>query len=172
MAIGLLEGVIDELTAICGPDRVFAERSAVFNRARVPAPFPAHRWEDHIPLRGRAPHVRGADLGGGQAGESPPDPRRPQSRRDRLDGRRRPPPSRDPRRRQADEQDPRDRRRQPHGDRRPRDQHAQAQRGASQARLHLSGQSRVVPVLAGGRADRHQRLVADRCTVRHTRAIW
>src|SRR6516225_523775 len=49
MAIALLEGVIDELTAICGPDHVFSERSAVFNRARVPAPFPAHRWEDHIP---------------------------------------------------------------------------------------------------------------------------
>lgn len=49
MATQLLEGVIDELTAICGPDHVFSERSAVFNRARVPAPFPAHRWEDHIP---------------------------------------------------------------------------------------------------------------------------
>ena len=49
MAIALLEGVIDELTAICGPDHVFAGRSAVFNRARVPAPFPAHRWEEHVP---------------------------------------------------------------------------------------------------------------------------
>lgn len=49
MAIALLEGVIDELTAICGPDHVFTGRSAVFNRARVPAPFPAHRWEEHVP---------------------------------------------------------------------------------------------------------------------------
>ena len=47
--IALLDGVVDELTAICGPDHVFTGRSAVFNRARVPAPFPAHHWEDHIP---------------------------------------------------------------------------------------------------------------------------
>lgn len=47
--IELLDGVVDELTAICGPDHVFTDRSALFNRARVPAPFPLHRWEDHIP---------------------------------------------------------------------------------------------------------------------------
>ena len=49
MAIALVEGVVDELTAICGPDHVFTGRSAVFNRARVPAPFPVHRWEEHVP---------------------------------------------------------------------------------------------------------------------------
>ncbi len=49
MAIALLDGVIDELTAICGPEHVFTGRSALFNRARVPAPFPAHKWEDYIP---------------------------------------------------------------------------------------------------------------------------
>lgn len=47
--VELVDGVVDELTAICGPDHVFTGRSAVFNRARVPAPFPVHRWEDHIP---------------------------------------------------------------------------------------------------------------------------
>ncbi|MBV9536450.1 MAG: FAD-binding oxidoreductase, partial [Solirubrobacterales bacterium] len=47
--IALVDGVVDELTAICGPDHVFTGRSAVFNRARVPAPFPVHRWEEHIP---------------------------------------------------------------------------------------------------------------------------
>jgi glycolate oxidase len=49
MAIAIEGGVIDELVAICGADHVFTGRSAVYNRARVPAPFPAHRWEDYIP---------------------------------------------------------------------------------------------------------------------------
>jgi glycolate oxidase len=49
MAIALEGGVIDELVAICGADHVFTGASALFNRARVPAPFPAHRWEEHIP---------------------------------------------------------------------------------------------------------------------------
>jgi glycolate oxidase len=49
MATALIEGVVDELTAICGPDHVFTGRSALFNRTRVPAPFPAHRWEDYVP---------------------------------------------------------------------------------------------------------------------------
>jgi glycolate oxidase len=41
--------VLDELVAICGADHVFAGRSARVNRARVPAPFPVHRWADHVP---------------------------------------------------------------------------------------------------------------------------
>ena len=41
--------VIDELVQICGTDHVFADRSARVNRARVPAPFPVHRWAEHIP---------------------------------------------------------------------------------------------------------------------------
>jgi glycolate oxidase len=49
MAIAILDSVVDELIGICGPDHVFTGRSAVFNRARVPAPFPVHRWEDHVP---------------------------------------------------------------------------------------------------------------------------
>ena len=50
MAISTLdEAVVDELVAICGEDHVFTGRSALFNRARVPAPFPAHRWAEHIP---------------------------------------------------------------------------------------------------------------------------
>jgi glycolate oxidase len=43
------EPVIDELVQICGADHVFADRSARVNRARVPAPFPVHRWADHVP---------------------------------------------------------------------------------------------------------------------------
>lgn len=49
MTTALLDSVVDELTAICGPDHVFTGRSAVFNRARVPAPFPLHKWEEHVP---------------------------------------------------------------------------------------------------------------------------
>ncbi len=50
MAIAALpDTLIDELVAICGADHVFTGKSALFNRARVPAPFPLHRWEDHIP---------------------------------------------------------------------------------------------------------------------------
>jgi glycolate oxidase len=49
MATAIAETVIDELVAICGEDQVFTGRSALYNRARVPAPFPAHRWEEHVP---------------------------------------------------------------------------------------------------------------------------
>ena len=45
----LPDTLIGELVAICGEDHVFTGRSALFNRARVPSPFPAHRWEDFIP---------------------------------------------------------------------------------------------------------------------------
>jgi glycolate dehydrogenase FAD-linked subunit len=50
MAVAALpDTLIDELVAICGEDHVFTGRSAVFNRARVPSPFPKHKWEDYIP---------------------------------------------------------------------------------------------------------------------------
>src|SRR5215207_2783465 len=48
-ATTLPDTLIDELVAICGEDRVFTGRSALYNRARVPSPFPAHRWEEFIP---------------------------------------------------------------------------------------------------------------------------
>ena len=50
MAVAALpDTLIDELVAICGEEHVFTGRSALFNRARVPSPFPAHRWEEFIP---------------------------------------------------------------------------------------------------------------------------
>jgi glycolate oxidase len=49
MAVALLESVIDELRAICGAEHVFTGRSATFNRTRVPAPFPLHKWAEHVP---------------------------------------------------------------------------------------------------------------------------
>jgi glycolate oxidase len=48
-AVALSDPVIDELVAICGAEHVFTGKSARFNRARVPAPFPVHRWGEHVP---------------------------------------------------------------------------------------------------------------------------
>jgi glycolate oxidase len=43
-------GVVAELGAIIGePGAVLTGRSSRLNRARVPAPFPVHRWEEFIP---------------------------------------------------------------------------------------------------------------------------
>jgi glycolate oxidase len=50
MAIATLDqAVVEELVAICGEEHVLTGKSALFNRARVPAPFPTHRWEEYIP---------------------------------------------------------------------------------------------------------------------------
>ncbi len=44
------DAVIDELQAIIGdPDRVLTNRSSRVVRTRVPAPFPVHRWAEHMP---------------------------------------------------------------------------------------------------------------------------
>ena len=44
------DAVIDELRAIIGDDdRVLDNLSSRVNRTRVPAPFPVHRWADHMP---------------------------------------------------------------------------------------------------------------------------
>ena len=49
---------------------------ALFNRARVPSPFPVHRWEEFVPAGGRPAHDRGAGLGGRQARQPPARPGR------------------------------------------------------------------------------------------------
>ena len=49
LPIGISERVIDELRAICGDDGVLVDRPARVNRTRVPAPFPVHRWAEHVP---------------------------------------------------------------------------------------------------------------------------
>src|SRR5262245_9130864 len=41
--------IVDELIVICGADNVFTDRPARLNRARVPSPFPVHKWEDYAP---------------------------------------------------------------------------------------------------------------------------
>ena len=49
--IAAIDGaVIEELHAIIGdPDRVLTNVSSRVNRTRVPAPFPVHRWAEHMP---------------------------------------------------------------------------------------------------------------------------
>lgn len=47
---GIGAEVLERLHAILGEDdAVLTGRSSRFNRARVPAPFPVHRWEEFIP---------------------------------------------------------------------------------------------------------------------------
>ena len=48
-AVALSDSVLDELVGIVGAEGVFAGISARINRARVPAPFPVHRWREHVP---------------------------------------------------------------------------------------------------------------------------
>ena len=153
-------------SAICGDDHVFTGPVGAVQPRACAGSVPCPQLGGAHPAGRRAADLGGADLRGRQARESPRDPGRAARGRDRPDRRRRPAASRDPRRHQADEPDPRDRPRQPHRHRQSRDQHAQAQRGAAQARLHLSRRPRVLPVLAGRRADRHERLVADRRPLR------
>ena len=48
-SVMLSDPVVGELVSIVGRDRLFTDPAARFNRARVPAPFPVHRWAEHIP---------------------------------------------------------------------------------------------------------------------------
>ena len=116
---------------------------------------------------GRRPaHVGGTDLGGREAREPRARPRRAARWCDRAHGRSGAASARDPGRCEAHEQDPRDRHRGQDGHGPAGDQHAEALPGAAAARLHLSGQPRVIPLLTRRRADRDERLVADRRTIR------
>jgi glycolate oxidase len=45
----LSDEVVGELNQICGESHVLTNLSARYNRTRVPAPFPLHAWEEHIP---------------------------------------------------------------------------------------------------------------------------
>ena len=50
MIASLDSGVLDELRAIIGDDdRVLDNISSRVVRTRVPAPFPVHRWGEHMP---------------------------------------------------------------------------------------------------------------------------
>ena len=113
--------------------RVLPDISSRAFRARVPAPFPVHRWADHMPDVAILPKTAQEVSEVVKLANRLQDPDRPARRRHRALRRRRPAARRHPRRRQADEPDPRDRPRGPHRDRRAGHQHAQAQRGAQAA---------------------------------------
>jgi glycolate oxidase len=49
LAVGVADHVIDALVAIVGPERVRTDAGARTARSRVPAPFPVHRWREHVP---------------------------------------------------------------------------------------------------------------------------
>ena len=152
---------------ILGDEGVLTDLSARYNRTRVPAPFPVHRWAE---LRAR--RRRPADARRSRSAEVVKLANRyripvvARAGGTGLNDGARAAQARHRRRRQADEPDQGDRPGRPHGDRRSRDQHAQAQRGAPEARGDLPGRPGLVPVLAGRRPDRDQRLVADRRPLR------
>jgi hypothetical protein len=41
--------VLEELLGVLGSDHLFTSKPARLHRARVPAPFPVHKWADHMP---------------------------------------------------------------------------------------------------------------------------
>ncbi|MFC4001849.1 FAD-binding oxidoreductase [Prauserella oleivorans] len=49
IAPALTDPVVDELCQVVGSDQVLTDKPARFNRARVPAPFPVHRWSERVP---------------------------------------------------------------------------------------------------------------------------
>ncbi|PXY22776.1 FAD-binding oxidoreductase [Prauserella muralis] len=49
IAPALTEPVLDDLRQVVGGEHVLTDRAARFNRARVPAPFPVHRWSERVP---------------------------------------------------------------------------------------------------------------------------
>jgi glycolate oxidase len=46
---GIPEEALAELGRVLGPDHLITSKPARLHRARVPAPFPVHRWADHLP---------------------------------------------------------------------------------------------------------------------------
>ncbi|MGH3749767.1 MAG: FAD-binding protein, partial [Micromonosporaceae bacterium] len=48
-AMAVSGSLYHELVGILGEDGVLVDKPARFNRTRVPAPFPVHRWREHVP---------------------------------------------------------------------------------------------------------------------------
>ena len=79
------DAVIEELRAIIGDDsRVLPDTSSRVFRSRVPAPFPVHRWADHMPDVADPAEDRAGGERGRQARQPPEDPDRPARRRHRA----------------------------------------------------------------------------------------
>ena len=49
VAGGIDDRALEALAQVLGPDHLLTSRPARLHRARVPAPFPVHRWADHTP---------------------------------------------------------------------------------------------------------------------------
>jgi len=49
LAVDELERVVTALGTVLSPDQILTSRTDRFNRARVPAPFPVHRWDERLP---------------------------------------------------------------------------------------------------------------------------
>ena len=166
IAVERLDEVVTALRTVLRDEQILTSKPDRYNRARVPAPFPVHRWAERLPDLAVLPTSTEEVAGVVRIANELRVPVVPRDGGTGLtDGA---VPLRggivvDVKRMNADQGA---RPREPHGHRRHRHQHAQAQRGAGQARPDLSRRPRVVPVLAGRRADRHQRLVADRLALR------
>lgn len=48
-AAQLADPVLEELRQVLGGEHVLTSKAARYNRARVPAPFPVHRWAERVP---------------------------------------------------------------------------------------------------------------------------
>ena len=44
-----LDTVVEALQHVLRPDQVLTSKTDRYNRARVPAPFPVHRWAERVP---------------------------------------------------------------------------------------------------------------------------
>ena len=49
LAVDELERVVAALSTVLTPEQILTSRTDRFNRARVPAPFPVHRWSERLP---------------------------------------------------------------------------------------------------------------------------
>ena len=49
LAPDLDEAVVSDLLSVLGDEHVHTGKTARYARARVPAPFPVHRWAEHVP---------------------------------------------------------------------------------------------------------------------------
>ena len=45
----LADALLEELVQVLGAEHVLTSKTARYSRTRVPAPFPVHRWGEHVP---------------------------------------------------------------------------------------------------------------------------
>lgn len=166
LAVGLDEGLVAELAAIVGPDRVRTDAGAPLARTRASAPFP-------VPSLARAPPAGGRAAAHHRRGVRDPRAREPATcarrcaRRWHRTHRRCGPRARwHLARHEGFRSDLRDRPPSAHRHGWGGGQHAQAQRGARAVRPVLPRRSGLVPDEPHRRQDRHERLVAHRRSLR------